>query len=82
MNMSASERQQRWRERNRPTVLVEIDREVIKGRMRDLGLKRYWVADQLGVHDTTVKRWLSGNIKRISVEHFNRFMDLLEAAAK
>jgi tetratricopeptide (TPR) repeat protein len=37
--------------------------------MAELGLKQYWLAEQLGVHPRTVLRWVNGQVRRIQREH-------------
>jgi hypothetical protein len=32
-------------------------------------LKRWWVAEQAGIHKTTLRRWLSGHIDKVRSNH-------------
>jgi len=32
-------------------------------------LKRWWLAEEVGVHKTTLKRWLSGKIAEVKRNH-------------
>src|SRR5215471_5282281 len=41
-------------------------------RIRDLQIKQWWLAEQIGVDKKTVARWLSGRVKRIDPENLQR----------
>lgn len=41
-------------------------------------LKRYWVAMQIGVEKSTMKRWISGHTRSMNIDTFNRLQELLE----
>jgi hypothetical protein len=43
----------------------KLDCEKIVGIMREQELKRWWVAENAGVHKTTLRRWLSGDISKV-----------------
>ncbi|HWB76472.1 MAG TPA: helix-turn-helix transcriptional regulator [Nannocystaceae bacterium] len=48
---------------------VALDTSFFETRMAALGLKQYWLAEQLGVHPRTVLRWANGQVRRIQREH-------------
>ena len=47
-------------------------------RLRDLQIKQWWLADQIGVDKKTVARWLNGRVKRIDAENLRRAARLLK----
>ncbi len=48
---------------------VALDTSFLETRLAVLGLKQYWLAEQLGVHPRTVLRWVNGQVRRIQREH-------------
>ncbi len=42
---------------------VSIDTVAVNKAMTELGLKRWWVAEQIGKATSTFRRWLSGEIR-------------------
>jgi tetratricopeptide (TPR) repeat protein len=48
---------------------VALDTSFVETRIAALGLKQYWLAEQLGVHPRTVLRWVNGQVRRIQREH-------------
>jgi len=50
-----------------PYVVINI--ELIKNAIDTQELKCYWVAEMAGIHKTTLRRWLSGQISRVREEH-------------
>jgi tetratricopeptide (TPR) repeat protein len=48
---------------------VALDTSFFETRLAALGLKQYWLAEQLGVHPRTVLRWANGQVRRIQREH-------------
>jgi hypothetical protein len=40
-------------------------------------LKRWWVAEQAGIHKTTLRRWLSGRIERVRADHAEQLARVL-----
>ncbi len=57
--------------------LKRIDSEKVRDRIRALDLKHYWVAEEAGVHKTTLRRWLNGRISRVRPEHVSRLAFVL-----
>lgn len=58
--------------------LVLLNQSVIEGRLNELELKQYWVAEQLGVAPRTVARWLNGDVKRVRRDMVERLASILE----
>lgn len=56
---------------------VRLRRDEILSILEDQSLKRWWVAEFAGVHKTTLRRWLSGRIARVRVEHAAALADIL-----
>lgn len=48
---------------------VMINKDVIQNAIHTQDLKRYWVAEMAGIHKTTLRRWLSGQVSRVREEH-------------
>lgn len=40
-------------------------------------LKRWWVAEQTGIHITTLRRWMSGRIERVTWDHAEQLARVL-----
>lgn len=40
-------------------------------------LKKYWVAEVAGIHKTTLRRWLSGQIQLVKEPHLERLAQVL-----
>lgn len=57
---------------------VTLDKERIEALMRAQQLKRWWVAEFSGVHKTTLRRWLSGKIEKVSRANARSLARLLE----
>jgi len=49
-------------------MLVNISNHPIHEAIRIQKLKRWWVAEQIGVHRTTLRRWLRGETIHIRKE--------------
>lgn len=62
--------------------LQTIDSTKVRERIRALDLKQYWVAEEAGVHKTTLRRWLNGGIARVRPEHVNRLAFVLSTEPK
>jgi len=58
------------------TVLLNV--AALNDRIRELGLKRSWIADQIRIDRKTMTRWLTGQTKRIHVDNLNRLATLLD----
>ena len=55
-----------------------IDPIRVRGRIRDLDLKQWWVAEEAGVHKTTLRRWLNGRITRVHHRHLDELARVLD----
>ena len=51
---------------------------IIKKRRKELGLTLLDIAKTLGVSESTVQRWETGNIKTIKYEHIISLSDMLQ----
>lgn len=58
-------------------VLVRLDPNAIRETIGNQELKRWWVAEQAGIHRTTLRRWLSGGIQRVRPEHVSMLARVL-----
>lgn len=54
----------------------------LDNRVRELGLKRWWLADQLRVDPKTVTRWFTGNVKSIKDENLVNLAKILRCNPK
>lgn len=45
---------------------IAINTHFINNRIRELGLKRSWLAERIGVDRKTISRWTTGKVKRIA----------------
>ena len=61
--------------------MKKIDSQKVRDRIRDLELKQYWVAQEAGVHKTTLRRWLNGRIARVKPENVKRLAIVLSTEA-
>src|SRR5262245_25127078 len=50
-------------------------------RISQLGLKQWWIADQIGVHRKTLTRWVTGTVGRIQPENLERLAQCLQCSA-
>ena len=57
--------------------LIPLNRETLLRQLVDQSLKRWWVAEFAGIHKTTLRRWISGDIRRVRADHLARVADLL-----
>jgi hypothetical protein len=58
--------------------LLNLDKDRLRSRLVSQDLKRWWVAEFAGIHKTTLRRWLSGDIRRVRADHLTRVAKLLE----
>jgi tetratricopeptide (TPR) repeat protein len=57
---------------------VALDTSFVETRMAELGLKQYWLAEQLGVSPRTVLRWVNGQVRSIRREHVSALAQHLQ----
>lgn len=50
----------------------------VERRFRELDLKQWWVAEQIGVNRQTVMRWFTGQVKRARLENIERLAQCLD----
>jgi hypothetical protein len=48
-----------------PSTWVHLHIDEIERLLRVLELKRWWVSEVIGVHKTTLRRWLQGKIYKV-----------------
>ncbi len=46
--------------------MVNLNREFVIAKIESLGLRRWWLAEQLGINRRTLHRWLNGQTQHIS----------------
>ena len=63
-----------------PEATVLFNLSIAENRVRELALKRWWVAEQMGVDRKTVGRWLNGRVKRIRRSNLERMAEVLECS--
>ena len=54
-----------------------LDTQRVRGCIKEQQLKHYWVAEQAGVHKTTLRRWLNHRIERVSTKRITRLAEVL-----
>ncbi len=57
--------------------LTKLDSQKVRERIRALDLKHYWVAEEAGVHKTTLRRWLNGRIGLVKTKNLARLASVL-----
>lgn len=62
----------------RPEDTATLNQHALAERLRELGLKQYWVADRVGVTKLTVNRWLTGRVRRISRDNLSLLAKVLD----
>lgn len=55
----------------------QLRSDLVRSMIRGQGLKKYWVADECGVHKTTLRRWLSGRITKVRRGNVERLAHVL-----
>lgn len=50
----------------------------LKNRLQELGLKQWWLAEQLGVDRKTVSRWVQGQVRSIQPENAQTLATILQ----
>ncbi|MCX6117259.1 MAG: tetratricopeptide repeat protein [Proteobacteria bacterium] len=56
---------------------VLINATYFRNRLSELGLKQWWVADQIGVDRKTVSRWLQGQVRSAQIDNVRRLCEVL-----
>lgn len=52
----------------------------LKNRIAELGIKQWWLAEQIGVDRKTVIRWIQGQVKSIQFENIEKLAQSLECS--
>lgn len=60
------------------TAELFLNSAFLKNRVSELGLKQWWLAEQVGVDRKTVIRWLQGKVRSIRIENAQRLAEILE----
>jgi Helix-turn-helix domain len=55
-----------------------LNAEAVGMLIREQSLKLWWVAEASGIHKTTLRRWLSGDIERMTRTRVERLADVLQ----
>lgn len=53
----------------------------LAGILQKQRLKKWWVAEQAGIHKTTLRRWLNGEIQKVKSENILRLAAVLTTSA-
>ena len=56
---------------------VLINATYFRNRLSELGLKQWWIADQIGVDRKTVSRWLQGQVRSAQIDNVRRLCEVL-----
>lgn len=59
--------------------MYRLKPEKIREIIQEQGLKHWWVAEFAGVHKTTLRRWLSGRVKRARACNVINLAKILES---
>lgn len=54
----------------------------LDNRIKELELKKWWLAEEIGVDRKTVGRWLTGQTKKIKKDNLDRLAEVLECDAE
>ena len=57
--------------------MTKINSNKVRERIQALDLKHYWVAEEAGVHKTTLRRWLNGRIGQVKTKNLARLAFVL-----
>lgn len=57
---------------------VVLNIHFIRNRIAELSLKQWWLAEQIGVDQKTVRRWLQGKVRQVKYENASALADKLE----
>ncbi len=57
---------------------IRLNSIYLKNRVAELGIKQWWLAEQVGVDRKTVIRWIQGQVKSVQIENAERLTKILE----
>jgi transcriptional regulator with XRE-family HTH domain len=60
-----------------PDALPQLDPVRLRNRLAELGLKQWWLAEQVGVDRRTVMRWVNGQVTRVQPAHLDALAAVL-----
>jgi DNA-binding Xre family transcriptional regulator len=63
---------------NESKFLYVLKRETVSSQISTQNLKKWWLAEAVGVHKTTLRRWLNGEIQRINGSNLRKLSVVLE----
>lgn len=58
--------------------LMTLNIVFLKNRLQELGLKQWWLAEQMGVDRKTVSRWVQGQVRSIQLENAQTLANILQ----
>lgn len=61
-----------------PNALFFLDAETVRKEIVHQELKMWWVAEQSGIHVTTLRRWLSRRICQVRASHIEGLARVLD----
>lgn len=59
---------------------IPLNSIFLKNRVAELGLKQWWLAEQVGVDRKTVIRWIQGQVKSIQLENAKALTEILQCS--
>lgn len=62
------------------SALLTLDDSALRNRVAALGLKQWWLAEQVGVDRRTVLRWINGQVRQIQPANLHRLAGVLGCA--
>jgi plasmid maintenance system antidote protein VapI len=60
-----------------PAHTIALNSAWLRNRIAELGLKQWWLAEQLGVDKKTVTRWLHGHVRALQAANAHALADVL-----
>src|SRR6478735_23821 len=54
----------------------------LKNKITELGIKQWWLAEQVGVDRKTVTRWLQGQVRSIQIENAETLTKILKCSTE
>ncbi len=57
---------------------ILLNHVFLKNRIAELGIKQWWLAEQIGVDRKTIIRWIQGQVRSIQIENAEKLTKILE----
>ncbi|MGZ5280378.1 MAG: helix-turn-helix transcriptional regulator, partial [Pseudobdellovibrionaceae bacterium] len=57
---------------------IRLNHVFLKNRVTELGIKQWWLAEQVGVDRKTVIRWIQGQVKSVQIENAEKLAKILD----